>query len=207
MIRKAAARESNKSGQRNKSNYDLKVRNSVLDIGDRVLIRKVGFRGKHKLADRWDRDSYVVIGMPDINIPVCHVQKEFGDGSVKTLHRNMLLPFTIIPSISEIGTNTSGSKSKKDKSEMSSKTIPVPSSPSESDFDSDSGESPVLFVPRYVPPHRRNNVSMNSTTSSNNGSADGSAHFINDLSHHGSLNTFRGSPSVNLDKSKCRDRN
>ena len=48
----AAARESNKSGQRNKSNYDLKVRNSVLDIGDRVLIRKVGFRGIHKLADR-----------------------------------------------------------------------------------------------------------------------------------------------------------
>ena len=48
---KTAARESNKSGQRNKSNYDLKVRNSVLDIGDRVLIRKVGFRGKHKLAE------------------------------------------------------------------------------------------------------------------------------------------------------------
>ena len=106
----AAARESNKSGQRNKSNYDLKVRNSVLDIGDRVLIRKVGFRGKHKLADRWDRDSYVVIGTPDINIPVYHVQKEFGDGSVK--HRNMLLPFSAIPSISEIGTKPSGSKSK-----------------------------------------------------------------------------------------------
>ena len=40
---KAAARESNKSGQRNKSNYDLKVRNSVLDMGARVLIRKVGY--------------------------------------------------------------------------------------------------------------------------------------------------------------------
>ena len=77
---KAAARESNKSGQRNTSNYDLKVRNSVLNIGDRVLICKVGFRGKYKLADRWDRDSYVVIDMPDINIPVYHVQKEFGDG-------------------------------------------------------------------------------------------------------------------------------
>ena len=153
----------------------MEVRNSVLDIGDRVPIRKVGFRGKHKLADRRDRDSYVVIGMPDINIPVYHVQKEFGDGSVKTLHRNMLLPFSAIPSISEIGTNTSGSKSKKEKSEMPSKTIPIPASPSESDFDSDSSESPVLFVPRYVPPHRRNNVSMNSKTGSNNGSADGSA--------------------------------
>ena len=85
---------------------------------------------------------------------------------------------------------------------MSSKTIPVPASLSESDFDSNSSESPVLFVPRYVPPQRRNNVSMNSKTISNNGSADGSAHFINDSSHHGSLNTFRGSPSVNVDRSQ-----
>ena len=199
---KAASRESNKSGQRNDSNYDLKVRNSVLDIGDCALIRKVGFRGKHKLAERWDRDSYVVIGMPEINIHVYHVQKEFGDGSVKTLHRNMLLPFSAIPSISEIGTNSSRSKSKKEKNEMSPKTIPVPASPSESDFVSDSNESPVLFVPRYVPPHRRNNVSMNSKTSSNNDSADGSTYFINDSSHHGSLNTIRGSPSVNVDRSQ-----
>ena len=95
---KAAARKSNKSGH-SKSNYDLKVRKSVLDIRDHVLILKVGFRGKHKLADRWDRDSYVVIGMPDINILVYHVQKEFGDSSVKKLQKNMLLPFSTIPSI------------------------------------------------------------------------------------------------------------
>ena len=29
-----------------------------------------------------------------------------------------------------------------------------------------------------------------------------SAHFINDSSHHGSLNIFRGSPSVNVDRSQ-----
>ena len=85
---------------------------------------------------------------------------------------------------------------------MTSKTIPVPASSSESDFDSDSSESPVLFVLRYVPPNMKNNVSMNSKTSPNNGSADGSAHFINDSSHHGSLNTIRGSPSVNVDRSQ-----
>ena len=50
-LKNRLARESSKSGQRNKSNYDLKVRNSVLDIGDRELICKVGFRGKHKLAE------------------------------------------------------------------------------------------------------------------------------------------------------------
>ena len=88
------------------------------------------------------------------------------------------------------------------KNEITSKTIPGSASPSESDFDSDSSESPVLFVPRYVPPNRRNNVSMNSKTSSNNCSADRSAHFINGSSHHGSLNIFRGSPSVNVGRSQ-----
>ena len=64
-----------KRGQKNKANYDIGVRSSILDIGDHVLIRKVGILGKHKLADRWDRDSYVVIGKPDINIPVYDIQK------------------------------------------------------------------------------------------------------------------------------------
>ena len=34
----------------------------------------------YKLADRWVSDLYVVIG-----IPMYNVEKEFGDGSVKTL--------------------------------------------------------------------------------------------------------------------------
>ena len=82
-------------GQRNRANHDIGVRISILDVGDCVLIRKVGIRGKHKLADRWNRDSYVVIDMPDNNTPVYKVQKEFGKGSVKTLPRNMLLPFQL----------------------------------------------------------------------------------------------------------------
>ena len=39
-----AAREAEKSADRNKANYDLKVREVKLDVGDRVLIRNVGFR-------------------------------------------------------------------------------------------------------------------------------------------------------------------
>ena len=99
---KVAAREAEKSADRNKVHYDLKVREATLDIGDRVLIRNVGFRGKHKLADKWDKDSYVVIGIPDKSIPVYKVQKDLGDHSVKTLHRNMLLPFSAIPGLSEV---------------------------------------------------------------------------------------------------------
>ena len=47
---------------------------------------------------------------------------------------------------------------------------------------------------------------MTSKTSSNNGSAAGSANFINDSSHYGSLNTFRSSPSVNVGRSQSNVR-
>ena len=39
---KVAAREAKKSADRNKTNYDLKVREATLDVGDHVLIRNVG---------------------------------------------------------------------------------------------------------------------------------------------------------------------
>ena len=73
------------------------VRESTLDIGDRVLIRNVGLKSKHKLADRWDKHSYVVTKKPFGNIPVFKVQKESADEEVKLLHINMLLSFSCIP--------------------------------------------------------------------------------------------------------------
>ena len=77
------------------------MRDSTLDIGDRVLIRNVVLMGKHKLADKWARHPYIVMGQPDKNIPVYKVKRESGKGQEKTLHRNMLLPFSIIPLFSE----------------------------------------------------------------------------------------------------------
>ena len=47
---KAASSEAEKSASRQKEQYDSKVRESTVDIGDRVLIRKVGLKGKNKLA-------------------------------------------------------------------------------------------------------------------------------------------------------------
>ena len=99
---KVAASEARKSADRNKKIYDLKVREATLDVGDRVLVRQVGLRGKHKLADRWERTPYKVIEVPNKDIPVFKVQKESGDPTVKTLHRNMLLPFTAIPGTLDI---------------------------------------------------------------------------------------------------------
>ncbi|MCG8113144.1 MAG: DDE-type integrase/transposase/recombinase, partial [Candidatus Thiodiazotropha taylori] len=99
---KTASREAEKSAARHKHLYDSKVRESTLDVGDRVLIRNVGLKGKQKLADKWAKDPYIVVNQPDASIPVFVVRKESGSGREKTLHRNMLLPFSFIPNSSEI---------------------------------------------------------------------------------------------------------
>ena len=57
---KAATKGAQKNSGRYKFNYDLHVRESKLEAGDRVLMRLVGLKGKHKLADEWGREPYVV---------------------------------------------------------------------------------------------------------------------------------------------------
>ena len=42
---KAAISEAEKSASQQNEQYDSKVRESTVDIGDRVLIRKVGLKG------------------------------------------------------------------------------------------------------------------------------------------------------------------
>ncbi len=54
---KVAADEAKKQSSRHKARYDTRVRESTLDVGDRVLVRNVGIRGKHKLADRMGKGS------------------------------------------------------------------------------------------------------------------------------------------------------
>ncbi|XP_077388164.1 retrovirus-related Pol polyprotein from transposon 412 [Festucalex cinctus] len=80
-----------KNHLRNKSRYDKQVRDQPLQEGDRVLIRNVGLTGKHKLQDRWKSIPYVVLQQLP-NLPVYKVKPEQGPGSVKTLHRDHLLP-------------------------------------------------------------------------------------------------------------------
>lgn len=107
---KVASREAEKSAELYKTRYDSKVREATVNIGDRVLIRKVGLKGKNKLADKWDKDPYVVVGQPDPKIPVFQVKKESDTNTLKILHRNMLLPFSTIPSVSEVNDSLLSSK-------------------------------------------------------------------------------------------------
>lgn len=58
---KLASENELKSGEKNKSRFDKHVTPSSLNIGDRVLVRNVRLRGKHKLEDKWEQGIYVVI--------------------------------------------------------------------------------------------------------------------------------------------------
>ncbi|KAK0133373.1 Paraneoplastic antigen Ma1 [Merluccius polli] len=68
----------------------VKVRYHSLSPGDRVLIRNLGFKGKHKLADRWGSCPYVVDGQL-ADLPVYRL-KPVDDGPIKVMHRNHILP-------------------------------------------------------------------------------------------------------------------
>lgn len=94
---KAATREARRQARRHKRRYDTRVREAKVAVGDKVLVKMVGIRGRHKLADRWCRDVYVVISQPNPDIPVFRVRKEFARGPVRTLHRNLILPLSGIP--------------------------------------------------------------------------------------------------------------
>ncbi|XP_067664261.1 uncharacterized protein [Haliotis asinina] len=92
-----AARKASESQSQQKSFYDLRARAAVLDVGDRVLVKVVAFDGRHKLADKWEDNIYIVTSQPNPTIPVYVVEQEDGEDRKKTLHRNLLLPNGSLP--------------------------------------------------------------------------------------------------------------
>lgn len=64
-----ASRAMKKKANANKKHYDGRARDAVLLPGDRVLVKKVSIRGKHKLADRWEDIPYVIVKqVPDLPV-------------------------------------------------------------------------------------------------------------------------------------------
>lgn len=97
LARKNAA----KVAARNKTRYDKRVTESSLDVGDRILVRNVRLRGKHKLADKWDSEVYIVVSRAG-ELPVYTVKPEGKEGPLRTLHRDLLLPCGFLsPSVEE----------------------------------------------------------------------------------------------------------
>ncbi|KAL3987009.1 ubiquitin carboxyl-terminal hydrolase 12/46 [Sarotherodon galilaeus] len=90
---------------RNKSRFDQHITPSELDVGDRVLVRNVKLRGKHKIADKWEPDIYVVVKRAD-NIPVYTLRPENKPKPIRTLHRDLLLPCGFLPDSTETNRTT-----------------------------------------------------------------------------------------------------
>ena len=93
-----ATEEAARQTERYKAYYDQKVRESKIEVGDRVLIRALGLKGKTKIADEWEDIPYIVKEVPIEGVPVYTVKQEDGKGRDKTLHRIHLLPFSYLPS-------------------------------------------------------------------------------------------------------------
>ena len=122
-------------------------------------MEKKGQRGKHKLTDLWEHCPYVVTEHPVPDIPVYEVVRENARNSKpRTLHRNMLLPFTGLP----CPQTHKPTKQRKEK-HASSEAVEEVITSEESDY-RDSSESSAdeeerteqLPVPPYIPPMRRN---------------------------------------------------
>jgi len=90
-----ASQNMEKSAKSNKRRYDRRVRGAVPAIGDRVLLKNIGLKGKHKIANKWQQHVYLLVGQLDPQIPVYQIQREDGIGGVKTVHRNLILPLAL----------------------------------------------------------------------------------------------------------------
>lgn len=148
-----AAEEAGRMAAKNKTIYDQKVRHTRLDVGDKVLIRKVGVKGTNKLSDRWDEEIYIVLSIPNPDIPVYRVQQENKKGPIKTLHRNMLLPypFTQLVEQESIKPRPESSSRKRPPNKFRS-TADTLSTEIEDSTDSDSDNTETLYLPPPLRP-------------------------------------------------------
>ena len=92
-----ASSESEAAATDRKKRYDRRVRGATVEVGDRVLVKNVRFRGKHNLANKFDEKIHVVVDQSDPNIPVYVVENDAGRKNRRVLHRNLLLPVNFLP--------------------------------------------------------------------------------------------------------------
>ena len=141
-----ASKESRRAGQRHKNHYDKRVRESFLKPNDRVLVRLVGLTGRNKLANKWGKDIYVVVKQPNKDIPVYTLKQESGQGPVKTLHRNMLLPLESV-SLHQDTPSTERHQSGRSKKSVSLRVKEFQETSDRSEEDSQDDED-ILLLPR-----------------------------------------------------------
>ena len=89
-----ATKVANQQANKYKSSYDKSIKGPQLQEKDLVLVKIVAHKRRHKLQDKWEPEEYVVVEQPIAGTPVYRVQPVTG-GNIRTLHRNLLLPFGV----------------------------------------------------------------------------------------------------------------
>lgn len=93
-----AGKKSRETGTKAKHRNDCFVRSSVLQPGDRVLVRNLSERGgPGKLRSHWEDRVHIVVSRKGEDSPVYEVKPEAGTGGNRILHRNLLLPCSHLP--------------------------------------------------------------------------------------------------------------
>ena len=112
------------------------------------------------MVDRWEQEPYLVIHIPNSDIPVYKVKRETGKGPSRMLHRNMLLAFNHVPSISDTCINEySHSSSQLPSQRKKKKSAQPPTQLESSDDSSSSSGSESDTAVKYIIPQRRVRIS------------------------------------------------
>jgi len=94
-----ASKRSHNLQHQSKEQYDRRARSSVLEPGNRVLVRNLNEKGgPGKLRSHWEQDIYQIVKRAGEESPVYQVVSERNpNGRLRTLHRNLLLPCEELP--------------------------------------------------------------------------------------------------------------
>nr|XP_054775539.1 uncharacterized protein LOC129284041 [Lytechinus pictus] len=109
---KVASERNDQAGAKNKGRYDQKLKENKIEVGDRVLVKIKGVKGKNKLGDIWGKDPHIVVEQPNEDIPVFRVRPDGTRGKTRVLHRNLLLPCNFLPKIDSHSNHKSVAKNK-----------------------------------------------------------------------------------------------
>ena len=122
-----------------KQQYDKKVHSSVLEPGDRVLVKNLTPRGgPGELRSYWEQQVYKVISRMGADSPVYKVEPDGKKGKARILHRNLLLPCNDLP----IADDQADQKKMKPTTASGKRSIPLKHDQSESEEEEDCSFEP-----------------------------------------------------------------
>ena len=89
---KQAEKFAKKNCNKQKELYDRKCKGARLLPGDVVLVKKMGWKERHKIQDKWEEDEYIILEALGETNTVYKIKPVDKDSPVRVVHRNLLLP-------------------------------------------------------------------------------------------------------------------